>query len=59
MAKSIEQLITEETTERLKEMGSKDYEFPKKATLLDAIGIVAMIAASGLLILLCMTGVIS
>ncbi len=58
MEKSIEELIAEETTERLKEMGSKDYVFPKKASSLDAIGIIAMIAISGLLIVLCMTGVI-
>ena len=46
MEKSIEELIAEETTARLKEMGSKGYPFPKKATVADAIGIVCAIGVS-------------
>lgn len=58
MEKSIEELIYEETEQRLREMGAKDYVFPKKADKKDAIGIVALIGISVLLIILCMTGVI-
>ncbi len=59
MEKSIEELIAEETAARLKEMGSKTYQFPKKATVADAIGIVCAIGVSLVLIVLCMTGVIA
>ena len=58
MEKSIEELIYEETDQRLKEMASPDYEFPKKADKNDAIGIIASIAVCLVLIILCMTGVI-
>ena len=58
MEKTIEELIYEETDQRLKEMGKKDYVFPKKANKADYIGIVAAAAVSILLIVLCMTGVI-
>ena len=59
MEKSIEDLIAEETTTRLAEMGSESYEFPKKANWLDAVGIIVCIAVSLALIILCMTGVIA
>ncbi len=39
-------------------MKSPDYKFPEKADKKDAIGIIAAIAVSLLLIILCMTGVI-
>ncbi len=58
MEKSIEELIYEETDKRLKEMGSPEYVFPKKADKADYIGIVAAVAVSILLIVLCMTEVI-
>ena len=58
MEKSIEELIYEETEERLQEMAAPDYPWPKKADKTDAVAIVAGICASLLLIVLCMTGVI-
>ncbi len=56
--KTIEELIYEETDQRLKEMASPDYVFPEKADAKDVIGIVASIAVCLVLIVLCMTGVI-
>lgn len=56
--KTIDELIYEETDQRLKEMASPEYVFPEKADRKDAIGIVAAIAVCLLLIILCMTGVI-
>ncbi len=58
MEKSIEELIYEETDQRLKEMRDPKYQFPKKADKMDAIGIIAGIGVCVLLIVLCMTGVI-
>ena len=58
MEKTIEELIYEETEQRLQEMSSPDYEFPPKADRKDFIGIVVSIGLSLLLIVLCMTGVI-
>lgn len=58
MEKSIEELIYEETDQRLKEMATPDYPWPRKADKKDAIAIVAGIGVSLLLIILCMTGVI-
>ena len=58
MEKSIEELIYEETDQRLKEMASPDYKFPREADRWDVIGIVAAASVSLLLIILCMTGVI-
>ncbi len=58
MEKTIEELIYEETDQRLKEMASPDYEFPKKADKKDLIGIVVSCGVCLLLIILCMTGVI-
>lgn len=58
MEKTIEELIYEETDERLKEMASPDYKFPPKADRKDAVAIIAAIAVCLVLIVLCMTGVI-
>lgn len=58
MEKSIEELIYEETDQRLKEMAAPNYEFPREADKRDVIGIVAAAGVSLLLIILCMTGVI-
>ena len=58
MAKSIEELIYEETDQRLKEMAAPGYPFPKKANAVDVALIVAGVGVSLLLIVLCMTGVI-
>ena len=58
MEKSIEEVITEETERRLKEMSAPDYQFPKKADRIDAAGIAIMVGLSAILILLCMMGVI-
>ena len=58
MEKSIEELIYEETDQRLKEMAAPDYPWPRKADKYDAIGIAAGIVISLVLIILCMTGVI-
>lgn len=58
MEKSIEELIYEETDERLKEMASPDYRFPRKINKKDIIAIIASIAICLLLIVLCMTEVI-
>lgn len=59
MDKSIEELIYEETDQRLKEMSSSSYIFPKKATRADYIGILASVFICLALIILCMTGVIA
>ena len=56
MEKSIEELIYEETDQRLKEMSTPDYPWPKKADWRDAIAIIAGISISLLLIVLCMAG---
>ena len=58
MEKSIEELIYEETDQRLKEMSAPDYEWPKKADKKDAAAIIVSCAVCLLLIVLCMTGVI-
>ncbi len=59
MGKSIEELITEETTQRLEEMGSETYQFPKKANKTDFIGILAAVFVCLILIILCLMGVIA
>lgn len=59
MEKTIEELIYEETDERLKEMAVPDYPWPKKADRTDFIAIATGIGISLLLIILCMTGVIN
>jgi len=59
MEKSIEELIYEETEQRLKEMSSPSYQFPKKADKADYIGILGAVFTCLILIILCMTGVIA
>ena len=59
MEKSIEELIYEETDQRLKEMAAPDYPWPRRADKTDATVIISGIALSLLLIILCMTGVIN
>lgn len=56
--KSLEEVITEETSKRLELMNKKDYEFPEQLTKFDWVWIVILIVASMILILLCMMGVI-
>ncbi len=58
MEKTIEELIYEETEQRLKVMQSPDYQFPKKADKNDFYTIFAVIIISSALIVLCMIGVI-
>lgn len=58
MEKTIEELIYEETDQRLKEMAAPGYSFPERAGKGDLVGIVASCAVCFVLILLCMTGVI-
>ena len=58
MEKTIEELIYEETDQRLKEMSSPDYQFPQKADKKDVTGIIVSIAVCLVLIVLCMTEVI-
>lgn len=58
MEKTIEEVIYEETEKRLAEMQSPDYEFPKKMNYRDLIAILASMGVCGLLLVLCMTGVI-
>lgn len=55
---SIEELIYNETKNRLAIMEKPDYEFPKSITKVDVIAIVAGIVISLILIALCMMGVI-
>lgn len=55
---SIEELIYKETESRLKEMGSKNYQFPNQADKSDAIKIVSAILICMILIVLCMMEVI-
>lgn len=56
---SLDELIAEETTKRLEEMASPDYEFPKKITRWDVVWMIVGVAVSTILIALCMTGVIA
>lgn len=58
MEKSIEELIYEETEERLREMAASDYQFPKQADIKDAVGICLSVGVCLTLIILCMVGVI-
>lgn len=55
---SIEELIYNETKNRLAVMEKPDYEFPESITKVDVIAIVAGIIICLLLIALCMMGVI-
>lgn len=59
MDKSIEEIIKEETENRLGEMSSPSYIFPPKADRKDYCAILAAIILCGILVLLCMTGVIA
>jgi len=54
----IGRLISEETEKRLAEMDKPDYPWPEQADKKDAIAIAASVAVCGILILLCMFGVI-
>ena len=56
MSQSIEDLISEETEKRLKEMGDTSYVFPPKASKADYIGIALCVLICLILIILCMTG---
>lgn len=56
---SIEELIYSETEQRLKQMESPDYDFPEQIDKRDWAVIWGSIGISLLLIVLCMTGVIS
>ena len=58
MEKSIEELIYEETDQRLKEMAAPNYKFPREADKWDVFGIVIMAGVSLLLVVLCMAEVI-
>ena len=57
--KTIDEIIYEETEQRLKEMSAPDYQFPRKATKTDAVAIITGISISLFLIILCMAGVIA
>ena len=56
--KSIEELIKEETENRIKMMSDKDYVFPERINRKDYIAIILLIVICLVLIVLCMTGVI-
>ena len=56
--KGIEQLIYEETEHRLAIMEQPDYPFPSRFGRADAVGVVASVAVSVILLILCATGVI-
>lgn len=56
--KSIEELIKEETENRIKIMSDKDYVFPERINQKDYIAIILLIVICLVLITLCMTGVI-
>lgn len=59
MENTIEQVIYDETKKRLAEMQSPAYEFPPKIDKRDIIAILIAIGVCALLMVLCMTGVIS
>ena len=59
MEKTIEEVIYEETEKRIAEMQSPDYVFPKRLDHRDIVVILASMGISGLLLLLCMVGVIA
>lgn len=59
MEKTIEEVIYEETEKRIAEMQSPDYVFPKRLDHRDIAVILASMGISGLLLLLCMVGVIA
>ncbi len=55
---SIMEELYAETEKRLEQMRQKDYEFPEKISNIDIAVIITMVVISGILITLCMTGVI-
>lgn len=55
---SLEELIMDETSKRLNEMGKPDYEFPAKIGRSDVIAMLVGGGISVVLIILCMIGVI-
>ncbi len=57
--KTIDEIVSEETENRLAEMASPDYEFPAKIKKSDVIAMIALVAGSLILIGLCMIGVIN
>lgn len=59
LEKTIEQLIYEETEERLRQMQAPEYRFPEQANWKDGVGILLLIGVSTLLVVLCMMGVIA
>ena len=59
MEKTIEEVIYEETEKRIAEMQSPEYVFPKRLARRDIIAILTSMGISGLLLLLCMVGVIA
>lgn len=56
---SIEELIYTETEKRLEIMENPDYEFPEQINKKDWAWIWGIVGISAVLIVLCMTGVIS
>lgn len=59
MKDHLEDLIYEETAKRLEIMEQSNYEFPKRMGKIDFVIIAVAVAASLVLIALCMTGVIA
>lgn len=55
---SIEKMIYDETEKRLAEMEKPGYVFPKTMGTADAIGVIASVAVSIVLIVLCVLEVI-
>ncbi len=55
---SIMEELYAETEKRLEQMQQNDYEFPEKIANIDIAVIITMVVISGILITLCMTGVI-
>jgi len=59
MAHDIEKMIYDETEKRLAEMESPEYVFPARAGVGTYVGVAVCVAASIVLIVLCMMGVLS
>lgn len=55
---NIGKIIDEETEKRLEIMSSEDYEWPQRADRKDAIAIIATIFVCGVLVVVCMMGII-
>lgn len=56
---SVDELIKKETADRIAEMQSSDYKFPKRITWVDVAAIISAIFICLILIILCMVGVIA